>query len=116
MIEFFCPILEHVWPLFVQIAQMYLILHRWGFILPRIPLPTPVLCSAIINLFQGYVRTQNTPNPTPKHPFSWPDFESGQNKLQSGQNGPQLGKMFEKWQNFSRSGQKNLFAVIKIYS
>ena len=29
--------------------------------------------------------------------FSWPELESGQNELLSGQNGPQLGKMFEKW-------------------
>ena len=34
---------------------------------------------------------------TPKHPFSWPELESGQSELQSGQFGPQLGKMFEKW-------------------
>ena len=37
------------------------------------------------------------PLPTPKHSLSWPEVESGQNKLLSGQNGPQLGKMFEKW-------------------
>ena len=44
----------------------------------------------------GYVRTQNTPNLTPKHPFSWPELESGQKEMPSGQNGPQLGKMLEK--------------------
>ena len=40
-------------------------------------------------------------NSTPKHPFCWPELESGKNELQSGQFGPQLrgqlGKMFEKW-------------------
>ena len=35
--------------------------------------------------------------PSPKHPFSWPELECGQNELSSGQFGPQLGKMFEKW-------------------
>ena len=35
--------------------------------------------------------------PTQKHPFSCPELESGQNELQSGQPGPQLGKTFEKW-------------------
>ena len=40
---------------------------------------------------------QKTPQNTPKHPFSWPELESGPIKLKSGQNGPQLGKMFEKW-------------------
>ena len=76
---------------------MGLILPRWGLILPRIPPPTPILYSADANPFLGYVRTQNIPNPTPKYPFFWPDIESGQNELTSGQNGPQLGKMFEKW-------------------
>ena len=94
-LNFFCPILGHFCPLFVQIAQMDLILPRWGLILPRIPPPTPVLYSAVTNPFLGYVRTRT--HPTPKHPFSWPDFESRQNELLSGQNGPHLGKMFEKW-------------------
>ena len=38
----------------------------------------------------------------PKHSFSWPELESGQNEIQSGQSGPQLGNMFEKWTKFSR--------------
>ena len=38
-----------------------------------------------------------SPKPTPKTPFSWPELENGQNKPPSGQFGPQLGKMFEKW-------------------
>ena len=97
MIEFPPPILEHFCPLFVQIAQMGLILPRWGLILPRKPPPTPVLYSVVTKPCRGYVRTRNTASPTPKHPFSWPDFESGQNELLSGQNRPHLGKMFEKW-------------------
>ena len=96
-LNFFCPILEHFCPLFVQIAQMGLILPRWGLILPRIPPPMPVLYSAVTNPFLGYVLTRNTPSPTPKHPFSSPELESGQNELPSGQNGPHLCKMFEKW-------------------
>ena len=98
MIVFFCPILEHFCPLFIQIAQMGLILPRCGLILPRIPPPTCVFYSAVTNPFWGYVRTKNIPSQTPKHPFSWPEFESGQNdELLSGQNGPHLGKMFERW-------------------
>ena len=38
--RFFPPILEHFCPFFVQIAQMGLILSRWGLILPIIPPPT----------------------------------------------------------------------------
>ena len=48
----------------------------------------------------------DTTNPTPKHPFSWPELESGQNELLCEQNGPHLGKMFEKWAKLSKSGQK----------
>ena len=46
-----------------------------------------------------YTLGQNTPNQAnliPKHPFSWPELESGQNEVQSVQFGPKLGKMFEK--------------------
>ena len=52
--------------------------------------------------------TQNIPNLTPKHPFSWPELESGQNELPSGQTGPNLGKYLKSGQNFSRIGQKNI--------
>ena len=57
------------------------------------------------------VRTQNTPKPTPKHPFSWPELESGQNELPSGQFGPQLGKCLKSGQNVSRSGQKHFIIL-----
>ena len=85
--------LEHFFPLrlFIQIAQMGLILPgwglilpRWGLILPRIPPPTPVLYSKVTHPFWGYVPTHNTPNPgnpTPKHPLSWTELESAQNEL-----------------------------------
>ena len=63
-----CPILEHFCPFFVQIAQMDLILPRWGFILPRIPPPTPVLYSAITNLkpLSGICINTKHPHPHPK--------------------------------------------------
>ena len=76
---------------------MDLILPRRGLTLTRIPPPTPVLYSAVTNPLRGYVRTQNTPNPTPEHPYSWSELEIGQNKPWSVQNRLQLGKMFEKW-------------------
>ena len=74
--------------------------------LPRSPPPAPDLYSAVTHPFLGYVLTQTTPKPNPKNTFSWPELESGQNELQSGQFGPQLGKIFEKWAKLSRSGQK----------
>ena len=60
---------------------------------------TPNPCSLLHRHtpFQGYVRTQNTPNPAQKHPFSWPEFECWQNELPSGRPGPQLGKLFKNW-------------------
>ena len=83
-------LLEHFCPLFIQIAQM-------GLILPRIPPPTPVLHSADTFPCQGHVHTPNTLNPTPKHPFAWPELESGQNELPSVRPARQMCKMFEKW-------------------
>ena len=50
--------------------------------------------------------------PSPKHPFSWPELESGQNKLHSEQNGPQQGKMSkmsERWAKFFLKWAKKLF-------
>ena len=65
-LNFSFPIPEHFCLLFGQIAQMGLILPRWGLILPRISPPTSVLYSAVTNPFLGYVQTQNIPKPTPK--------------------------------------------------
>ena len=62
MIEFFPPNSR-------ALAQMGLILPRWGLILPRIPPPTPVLYSAFTDPFQGYVHTQNTFNPSKNTPL-----------------------------------------------
>ena len=100
MIEFFLPN--------SRAPLMGLIFPRWGFALPRIPPPTSVLYSAVTNPFRENVRTQNTPNPTPKHLSSWPEVQSGKNELPSGQNGPQLGQCLKIGQNFSRSGQKKI--------
>ena len=103
MIELFSPILDsHFRTFFVQIAQM-------GSHFAQNTATAPVLFSAVTNPFRGYVCTQNTPNPTPKHPSSWPDFESGQNQLLSGQMDPNWANFLKSGQNISRSGQKNLF-------
>ena len=76
------------------------------FIFQQVPPPTPVLYTAVTNPFPGYVSTQNTPKPPKKHPFSWP--KSGQNEIQSGQNGPQQSKFFEKWAKLFRSGHSEI--------
>ena len=86
-----------------------LILSRWSLILNATHTP-PVLYSAVTHPFWEYVRTQNTPNPTPKHPFPLPELESGQNELPSGQPGPQLGKMFEKKDKTFREVGKKLYS------
>ena len=65
------------------------------------------LLPAVTNPFRGHVHTQNTPKPTPKHPFSWPELEGGENVQQSGQNGPQLGKInLKSGQKFLEVGNK----------
>ena len=109
MIKKKIPILGHFCPLFVQIAQMGLILPRWGLILPRIPSPTPVLYSALTNTFWGYVH--NTPDPTPKHPF--PGL-----KLKVGKWTTVCVKLIPMWQNiwkvgktFLEVGKKKIFMM-----
>ena len=70
------PILEHFCPMLVQIAQLGLILPRWGLILPRTPPPTSVLHSAVTipktSVFYTAVTNpiwQNTPSAQPKTPL-----------------------------------------------
>ena len=63
MIEFFSHS-RALLPLFVQIAQMGLILPRWDLNWPRIPLPTPVIYPAAMHPF-GDMYVHKTP---PKHP------------------------------------------------
>ena len=101
MVEFFFPILEHFCPLFVQIAQMGLILPRWGLILPRNPPPTPVLYSAVTKPFRGYVQTQNTPSPTPKHPFPGLILKVGKMNYCMGKMNPIWAKCLKSVQKFS---------------
>ena len=50
-------------------------------------------------------------NSTPPQniPFPGLNWKVGKMNYHLGKMRPQLGNMFEKWQNFSRSGQKNLF-------
>ena len=109
MILFYFSILEHFVPTFRTHCKMGLILPRWGIILPRIPPPTPVLYSAVTHLLQGQLRIRNTPNSIQKHPFWWPELESGQNERLFGQPGPNWAKCLKGGQNCSRSGQKILF-------
>ena len=116
MIEFFLPNSRALLPTFRTNCPDWSHFAQMGLILPRIPPPTPVLYSAATKTFLGYVQTRNTPSPTPKHPFSLPDFESGQNELLSGQNGPHLAKCLKSGQNFSRSGQKKIFILSSMSS
>ena len=60
------PILEHFWPHIIQIAQIGLILPRWGLILPRKPPPSPVLYSAVTKPLLRYTKHLQ---PHPKTPL-----------------------------------------------
>ena len=82
-LDFFCTILEHFCPLLSHFAQM------WSQFAENTTTNPCSLLSYHKPLF-GYVHTRNIPNHIPKTPtpFSWPEVESGQNELLSGQNGP----------------------------
>ena len=97
MIEFFWPNSR---------APLMGLLPRRGLALPRIPPPTSVLYSAVTNPFRENVSTQNTPNPTPKHSSSWPEVESGQNELPSGQKRTNWANVWKLGKIFLEVGQK----------
>ena len=75
--------------------------------------------TALLPTFSGYAQTQTTPSPTPKSPFSWPDFENGQNELLPGQNGPQCPpsgqNVWKVGKPFLEVGKKKLFIKQYIY-
>ena len=100
MINFSPPILEHFCLLFVQIAQMGLILPRWGLILPRIPHPTPycLLSCCTLHYIWRYVCKQNTPKPTPKHPFPGLNLKVGKMNYS-------LGNLDPNWAIYLKSGK-----------
>ena len=50
--------------------------------------------------------TKRPPNPTQNTPFPGLNWKVGNMNYHLGKMRPQLGNMFEKWQFFSRSGQK----------
>ena len=106
MIEFLSPFLEHFCHLFLQIAQMGLILPRWGLVLPRSPPPTPVLYPAITHPSWGYLRTQITPSPPQNTPFPGLTLKVGKMNHRLGNLDPNWAKCLKSGQNVSRPGQK----------
>ena len=91
MIEFFFRILEHFCPLFVHIAQMGLILPRWGLIL--IPPPTPLLYSAVTGPFLDMCIHKKNRTPPQTTPFPGLNWNVGKMNYQMR---PKLGNKFEK--------------------
>ena len=123
MIDFFSPNSKALLPKFCtncpdgsHFAQMAhetrgLILPRWGLSLPRMPPPTPVLYSAFTLPFWGYIRTQNTPNPTPNTPF--PLKVGKMNLIPSRQNETPTGQYVWKVdKTFLEVGKKSLFIYL----
>ena len=110
MIEFFLPNSRAILPTFQTNCPHRSHFSQMGSDFAQNTTSKPCSCSVVTNSFLGYVPTQNTPKPTPKHLFSLPDFESGKNDLLSGQNGPHLGEMCEKWAKlFKKWAKKYLF-------
>ena len=105
MIQFFGPILDHFCPSFMQIAQMGLILPKWGLILPKKPPPTPVLYSAVTNMYEH----ETPPAPPPKIPLSGPILKVGKMNYC-------LGKIDPIWTKCLKMGKTFLEVGKKIYS
>ena len=73
----------------------------------RIPSQSPVLYSAVTQLFREYVRTQNTPTPRQNTPFPGLILKVGKMNYCLGKVDP---KCLKSRQNFSRNGQKIKYA------
>ena len=87
-LNFLSPILEHFCPLFAQIAQMGLILPRWGLILPRVPPPTPVLTQQSDTPFGDMYEYKTPPTPPQKNPFPGLNLKVGKINYHLGKTDP----------------------------
>ena len=108
-LNFLSPILEHFCPLFAQIAQMGLILPRWGLILPRVPPPTPVLTQQSDTPFGDMYEYKTPPTPPQKNPFPGLNLKVGKINYH-------LGKTDPNWANVWKVGKNFLEVAKKIYS
>ena len=102
MMVFFLP---NSRALFVQIAQMGLILPRWVLILPRIPPPTPVLYSVVTKPFRDMYEHETPPAPPQNTPFPGLILKVGKMNYCLGKMDPIWAKCLKSGQNVSRSGQ-----------
>ena len=109
-LNFFCPILEQFCPLFRQIAHIGLIFPKWGLILPRIPPANPVLAQSSQTPFWDMYRHKTPPNPPPNTSFPCLILKVGKMIYCLGKMDPIWAKCVKSGQNFSRSGQKNIYS------
>ena len=77
------------------------------------PPPTPVLYSAVINPFLGYVQTKNNPNPTP---FPSLILKVGKMKYSLGKMDCDWSKCLKSGQNFPRSEEKKNFIFATMFA
>ena len=106
--------LQHFSSLFVQIAQMGLILSRWGVSLCPEYHSKPLFFT---QQSRGYVRTQNTPNPSQNTPFPGLNLKVGKLNYHLGNLDPNWAICLKSGQNFPRGGQKKLFIIwVTIFS
>ena len=111
MIElFFSPILEHFCPFLVKIAQMGLILPRWGDIgdlfCPN-PHPQPLSLTLQSHTPFGDMYVHRTPKSPPQNtPFPSLNLKVGKMNYHLGNLDPNWAKCLKRGQNFSRSGPK----------
>ena len=114
---FFCPILEHFCPLssFVQIAQMGLILPRWGPIMgshfTQTTTTTPCCLFSshkpVLGRCTALYALEIPQNPPQNTQFLGLNLKVGKMNCRLGKMDPTWGKCLKSGQNFSRSGQKN---------
>ena len=112
MIEFFLPNSRALLPTFRTNCPDGSHFAQMGSNFAQNTTTNPCSLLSVTIAFRWYAQTRNTPSPTPKHPFSWPDFESGKMNYCLGKLDPIWAKCLKSGQNFSRSAQFFLFIFI----
>ena len=106
MIEFFPPNSRALWPIFRTNCPNGSHFAQMGPHFAQNTNPKPCSLLSRHTPLSGICTDTNTPKFTSKHPFSWPELESGPMNYHLGQMDPTWAKCLKNGQNFSRSRQK----------
>ena len=108
MIKFVLPNSRDFCPIFVQIAQMGIILPRWVLILPKYHHQPLFFTQQSLNPFGDMYKHETHPTPPQNTAFPGLILKVGKMNYCLGKMDPIWAKCLKGGQNFSRSGQKKI--------